>query len=58
MRTNTPTETATRILFEIFETDNPLDTILQMRDIDQWEVFRLLDTARMLNDKINKQKNK
>ena len=52
MRTNTPTEKATRLLFEIFETDNPLDTILQMRDIDQWEVFQLLDTARMLNERL------
>ena len=42
MRTNTPTETATRILFEIFETDNPLETILDMGDIDQFEVFQLL----------------
>ena len=58
MRTNTPTETAKRILFEIFETDNPLETIIQMGDIDQWEFFQLLSTARMLNDKINKLKNK
>lgn len=56
--TNTPTEKSTRLLFEIFETNNPLDTILQLNDIDQHEVFQLLDVAEMLNDKINKLKNK
>jgi len=53
MTTNTPTEKATKILFKIFETENPLDTILYLNDIDQWEVFQLLEVAKMLNNKID-----
>ena len=53
MTTNTPTEKATIILSEILKKDNPLDHILQLEDIDQWEVFQLLEVAKMLNNKID-----
>jgi len=56
MKTNTPNEIATTILWNIYMSNNPINEILKLSDIDSEEIFQLLKIAKLLNSKLEKGK--